>query len=177
MLIVVFAFVTFVVCAFFDWYIHSKYVMHSKKKLVRFLEYLRLGHPEHHIDFPPRRYKNPEHPSGNVHLPGWAGVLSVGLLTLPVLPLAIYVHRLGIVVSVIVVSTLYFLTHNYVHSCYHVPKGRWFEKTKLFARMDAMHRLHHVTSRNGEPVNIAVACFLFDRIMGTAMFPKTQSHR
>ena len=148
--------------------------MHSKSKVIsRLKSFLRDDHlRSHHGDFPPHKYKNKDHPAGNVHLPWWVGTIFTGPVVFATIPFSWYFERPGLLLSTSVTAVLHFIAYNYVHSCYHVPKERWFERIKLFMWMDAFHREHHVRHGQGKPVNLAVALFLFDVIKGTAVFPR-----
>ena len=126
-------------------------------------------HREHHSEYPPKNYQNSEH-GPNVNLPWWAGAIVVGLLTLPGFLVSYFTGYWAIVYVVAATSTFYFLAYNYVHTCYHVPNGkRWFEKTKLYKRMDRYHHVHHARDEEYERlINICVLCPLADWVMGTS---------
>lgn len=63
------------------------------------------------------------------------------------------------------VMTGYYITYEYFHWCMHVPRGRWFQRTRVFKWIDQHHRLHHL-----EPMrNLNVVLPIADYLLGTRL--------
>jgi hypothetical protein len=63
------------------------------------------------------------------------------------------------------VMTSYYIAYEYFHWCMHVPRGRWFQGTRLFKWVDRHHRLHHL-----EPMrNLNVVLPVADYLLGTRL--------
>ena len=170
-LIIIFSImITIIINSFFEWYVHGKF-MHGKwknKRVQKLMNYLfQDTHKEHHRDYPPQSYKNPDH-GPDVHLPLWAGVITVGFMVILGLLVSYFTGRWEIAPCVAMTSALYFWAHNYFHTCFHVPNNRWFETTKFYKAMDKFHEKHHVHKvKWGELVNICVVCPVADFVIKT----------
>ena len=55
----------------------------------------------------------------------------------------------------------YYGLYEYLHWCMHTPAGRWIERTRVFRRLDARHRLHHQLWRMNFNVVLPVGDLLF----------------
>ncbi len=171
-IIIVSILATFIACNFLEWLVHGKF-MHGEmpteylQKLAAHL--FQNKHREHHLEYPPRNYQNSEH-GQNVNLPWWAGALIVGGLTFPGMLISYFSGHWAISWCVAITSTFYFLAYNYVHTCYHVPAGRWLERTRFYNFMNYYHWKHHAREKEwGTLVNICLVCPLADWIMGTSL--------
>jgi hypothetical protein len=90
--------------------------------------------------------------------PWWAGI-GIASIWLPCYWL--------IGVSITGIISLYFCAYEYFHWCMHDPKGRWFESTRWFKRIDAHHHGHHEKMHKNFNVVLPIA----DILMGTYYRP------
>jgi hypothetical protein len=60
----------------------------------------------------------------------------------------------------------YYGAYEYLHWCMHLPKGRWFEDTRVFQWLDHHHLLHH----KWQGKNLNVVCPIADYFFGTLVF-------
>src|SRR3989344_2164412 len=150
---------TVIAGSFFEWFLHNG--MHLSP------DYERLHkHEAHHGDFPPKAYKNPDHAPGKVQLPNWTVILTVTPFTVVGLVISKLTCHYEIVVFAFLTSAFYHIAYQYVHTCFHVPKGRWFEKTALYGDMDRYHHVHHVKEMEfGLTRNLCLLCPIADCIM------------
>ena len=156
---------TVVANSFFEWGIHGL-LMHKGWGG----KYLDQNHHEH--DYPQGSYQNTNH-GPNVHLPIWAGLPTVGIMSTIGCLISYLTGHWEIVWSVATISFLYFLAYNYFHTCFHVPKNRLFEKTKLYGYLNRAHRIHHTYETEWKkPVNVCLVCPLADWVMGTGFQSK-----
>ena len=147
-----------------------------------FTDFSCMGNGEHRIFVKPIKntmmitpkhdYKNFEHGT-HVHLPWWAGMITIGIMTV-LGSLFSYMSSNWIIVWCVAGTSLfYFWAYNYVHTCFHVPNDRWFEKTGLYQFLDLYHQIHHAWGQEwGGRANICLVCPLADWIMGTMFLPK-----
>lgn len=63
------------------------------------------------------------------------------------------------------VSAGYFIAYEYFHWCMHMPKGRWFETTWIFKRMNGHHILHHRYMTKNFNVIVPIADYLFGTLI------------
>ena len=159
---------TFIANSFFEWAIHGL-LMHKEWGT----SYLRTGHHEHHGDYPLTNYKNNYH-GEHVHLPLWGAVITVGFMTIIGLSISYMITRWEVAWTAATVSLFYFWAYNYVHTAFHVPNDRWFEKTRIYKFLDRHHRIHHAIEDKewGKLTNICLLFPFADYVLGTRFSPK-----
>jgi hypothetical protein len=158
----------FAYSSFFEWALH-KFVMHS----ARLLRYPHRAHElEHHALFrADATYFLPGglHPESDAHhltFAWWNAPLLIAL-HLPLFALVYLLGGLGAVGGALLAMTAYYALYEYLHYAMHVPRGRWFERTRLFAFIQAHHRVHHLSYQR----NLNVVLPLADLVLGTRLRP------
>lgn len=157
-----------VINSLFEWLVHGP-VMHGTFGT----RYLQETHKDHHKSFEDNHYKNTDH-GPHVHLPWWSMILTVGIMSIFGLLLSRLTGYQTIFWCMTVTSLVYYYTYQYVHTLMHVPItnrfDQWIVNTRVFKKLDAHHRVHHLASVNepwGTLVNIGLLCTLGDHLMGT----------
>ena len=155
--------VALIVINFLEWFVHGP-LMHGKREL--------LEHRSHHEEYPPQNYQNSEH-GPHVHLPWWVGAIIAGVMTL-LGSFINYLTGLWVITWCFAGTSIFgFWAYNYVHTCYHVPAGRWFETTRWYCFMNRYHFKHHARGYvSGKFTNICVLFPLADWVMGRLLRPK-----
>lgn len=152
----------FVASSFLEWVVHGPF-MHGRFSTPR----QRTFHLDHHRNFLAGDYKNHSH-GNHVFLPWWAAVAIIGVAGTFGLVASLATERWSIVTCVTLVTAAHYWGYQYVHTCMHIPEGRWFEGTRLFRYLDARHRIHHERDQKfSEPTNIGLFSPLFDWIFLT----------
>jgi hypothetical protein len=139
--------VNIVYASFAEWLLH-RYVMHRP---VGWFTYPYKAHAlTHHGMFSGYEYHLTTQSKDKVRMAWWNGPVIVALGVIPFFTITIIFHLYGwrpgawmIFGSAVFVSAAYFATYEYLHWCMHVPKGRWFETTQMFRRLNGHHILHH----------------------------------
>src|SRR5205814_6482138 len=54
----------------------------------------------------------------------------------------------------------YYGAYEYLHWCMHVPRGRWFQRTRVFRWIDRHHRIHHLVPSRNLNVVLPIADFI-----------------
>jgi hypothetical protein len=154
--------------------------------IANLLEWAVHRYPMHHPMFPRIMYKNhaqlhhlaftdgnmpittaPE--LGLVMMP-WYTMLGLFLVASPVMVLAAVLRGPGLAGVFLLGAVLYFLAYETLHASYHLPDatldGIGLGRSRLFRRLRAHHRHHHVLRRMAH-VNFNVTVPLMDRLLGT----------
>lgn len=160
--------VAFLLNAILEWFIHGP-VMHGGLAT----EYLRKSHQEHHGFYEDGRYRNTDH-GHHVHLPWWSMLITVGFLGGIGLVLAKLTGFASVFWAFVLVSVAYYHAYQYIHTLMHIPITNRFDRavisTRIFKRLNAHHRVHHLESSAkpwGKMVNISLLCTLGDHLFGT----------
>ena len=130
----------------YEWLVHGP-LMHGRLgKVIG----LRQGHEDHHQWFGSSEgYANQNH-GDSVALPLWAAVVTLGFAAMLGFFLCILTGYWILMWCMIIVSTCYYIFYQYVHTCMHIPKGRWLERTHWFKKKNAYHKVHHFRDENFE---------------------------
>lgn len=141
--------------SFFEWLVHGP-LMHGRFAT----KFLSRTHHDHHDSYGAEAgYQNHDH-GPHVHLPWWAGAFIIALLTGVGAALSLLTGFWSIAWCAGVVSALYYWLYQYVHTCIHVPTGRWFEGTRAYRYLKRWHHVHHAaTDREWE--RMTHICVLF----------------
>jgi hypothetical protein len=137
-----------VYASFFEWTLH-RHVMH--RPVGRFRYPFEAHACTHHRIF---RADASYHFQGvgekKITMAWWNGpvIVALGILPFVLAALTIFLFGWGRGASIVLgagvfVSVGYFVAYEYFHWCMHMPRGRWFETTRLFRRMNGHHILHH----------------------------------
>jgi hypothetical protein len=171
--VVLFALVSFaglIYASIFEWTLH-RYVMHRPIGPFRYpFEAHACTH--HRIFKADDSYHFRDEGRRNITMAWWNGPVIVLTGVVPfcvlALPILFYGWNVGawIILSAgALVSVGYYSAYEYFHWCMHVPKGRWFETTKLFKRMNGHHILHHRYRSKNFNVVLPIADSLFDTLI------------
>ena len=159
----------FAYSSFFEWALH-KYVLHSP----RLLRYPHRAHQlEHHAIFrADATYFLPGglHPESDAHhltFAWWNAPLLIGL-HLPLFALVYLAGGLAAGAGALLAMSAYYALYEYLHYAMHVPQGRWFERTRVFAFIQAHHRVHHLSYNR----NLNVVFPLADLVLRTRLAPR-----
>ncbi len=152
---------TLIFSSLVEWFIHYS-LMHK---------WGMFDHAEHHIYYPEDNWQNSNH-GLTVDLPLWSGLVTVGFTTAVGFCVSYFTHNWAIVISAGITAFLYFCTYKYVHTCFHIPQGKWFEKTRLCKLMVRYHKIHHTNKDWDHPKNICVVFPIADWFTGTGVLPK-----
>lgn len=154
----------------FEWCLH-RFAMHTP---LRWFMYPYIAHDKtHHGLFSGYNY----HLKGSAHknkimMAWWNGPVIILIGVSPFIAIATYCYLNGFVyeaftiaLSASFVCTSYYGAYEYLHKCMHDPRGRWFETTKLFHRINGHHILHH----RWKKTNFNVVLPMADRWHGTLL--------
>ncbi len=89
----------------------------------------------------------------------WNGPVLIAMASLPFVLWSIFNPSWLLVGCVAGAVACYYGTYEYIHFCMHLPKGRWFENTRLYKWIDEHHRLHHEHMGNNFNVVLPLADF------------------
>jgi hypothetical protein len=155
---------TILLGSFLEWFVHGPFMHGKLGKVVG----LRQGHEEHHSWFGSTEgYANEKHGT-SVALPTWAAFATVGFMSIPGWLLSYLTDHWIIMWCMTGTSLAYYVAYQYVHTCMHIPKNRWLERTRWFQRKNAYHKVHHVVDEKFERfVNICIICDWADRFFRT----------
>lgn len=151
--------------SFFEWTMH-RYVMH--RPFMNFFRYPFRTHAQtHHVVF---RHDDTYHLSRQededvVAFAWWNAPVLIGSHMALLAGLANLAGGWPLFVGGSLGITAYYACYEYFHWCMHVPKNRWFERTRLFQGINLHHRLHHF--RQGTNFNVVLP--LADLLLGTLL--------
>ncbi len=105
----------------------------------------------------------------------WYTIIGLFVVASPVLVVAGLLRGVGLSGVFLLVAVGYFLSYETLHALYHVPDSTLdrigIGKVRLFRRMQAHHRHHHVLKRMSQ-VNFNVTVPLMDVLLGTRERPE-----
>ena len=151
----------FVYCSFFEWALH-RYIMHSE----RFLKYsFRTHQLQHHGVFraDASYFLGEEHDEDameHVTFAWWNAPLLFSLNAPICVLLYFFAGGWASVVGFAAAMGSYYALYEYFHYCMHLPKDRFFERTRFFKFVQLHHRLHHVHYMKNLNVVIPIADFI-----------------
>ncbi|MEP6756979.1 MAG: hypothetical protein ABJA67_15850 [Chthonomonadales bacterium] len=143
--------------SFLEWFIH-KVVMHSTS--ISQLAFDRHA-IEHHVQ---RRslktfYIAPEE-DDKYHLLESSVIPLLWFGHLPVYIAVGYFYNVWAGIGVATSGMLYLLGYEFIHFFIHVPKGHWFQRTRLFRFYCEYHRVHHHKAKINYNIVIPFADFV-----------------
>jgi hypothetical protein len=150
----------------FEYFVHRVgYHAHSAWPAAR------LDHVLHHdVYYPPRAYFEWGPRYRHSH-PWWVETIYVALHAGPLILLARHALAPAAVATAVLVA--YALAVHYVHPAVHRRTGRWWERTRWFKRMIALHAIHH----RDQEVNFNFVLPLGDLLFGTYAPPRRSARR
>ena len=160
-----------VYASFFEWFLH-RYVMHRPFGGFRY-PFDAHARTHHHLFKADDSYHCTDPALVNkITMAWWNGPLIILFGPLPFYLAAVPFAWMGwteiavtIVVTSICISAAYYGKYEYLHYCMHLPKGRWFESTWLFRRLNGHHIIHH----RWMGTNFNVVLPLADLVCGTLL--------
>jgi hypothetical protein len=163
--------VFFVVANLIEWTVH-RYPMHRPLP-PRFM--YRNHTLIHHLAFTDRNMPITRPAELGLIMMPWYTIIGLFALTSPVLVVAGLVRGRGLSGLFLLVAVGYFLSYETLHALYHVPDSTLdrlgIGRIRMFRRMQAHHRHHHVLKRMSQ-VNFNVTVPLMDVLFGTRERPQ-----
>jgi len=167
----------------FEWVLH-KYIMHRPLGPFRY-PFEAHGMVHHRLFKADGTYhvggRGPE-VRDKIPMAWWNGpvIVLIGTVIGP-LPIAAALYWFGwpqAAVVVLVVSLLvfivYFSSYEYLHWCMHAAGSRWFERTRIFRRLNGHHILHHRYMSSNFNTVLPLADWLFGTLLMRAKRPFAQ---
>jgi hypothetical protein len=159
----------FLYASFFEWALH-RFLMHTRVWTYPFNAHAVVHHGlfrsgPTYVLAPGENYKN-------IRFAWWNAPLIIGLHA----PLLFWIGSMAaadIFFGGMAALGLYYFLYEYLHFAMHVPKGRWFEKSRWFVWLDAHHHQHH--ERHFKNLNVVLP--LADYIFGTLIPAKRRIPR
>ena len=150
--------------SFFEWAVH-RYLLHRPRSFFRmwFESHTRI----HHMVFKPDHSYHLQNEADKeiIDMKRWALVV-IGFGSLPyvfVMLVFNFEHEWTMLITGVLLSTMYYCAYEYWHWCMHLPKNRRLERSWLFRRLNGHHLLHHRFM--GKNFNVVLP--LADWCMGT----------
>jgi hypothetical protein len=156
----------------FEWTLH-RYVMHRPLGSFRYPFEAHAG--THHRLFradASYHFQGIDDTHTKIPMAWWNGPVIVLVGVLPFALVALTFARYGwedgapiVFGAGMLVSAGYFIAYEYFHWCMHMPKGRWFETTRIFKKMNGHHILHHRYMSKNFNVVLPIADYLFGTLL------------
>jgi sterol desaturase/sphingolipid hydroxylase (fatty acid hydroxylase superfamily) len=156
-LVIAFA-AAFVYCSFLEWVLH-KHFMHSTRFMREPFERHAVQHHGMHRSC--RSFFADLRERPQYMLIGASFCPILWLLHLPVFAAVEYFVARGAGVGVGLGTACYCLCYEIIHWSEHVPRNRWFERTRWFQFLLEHHRVHHKYARKNYNVVLPLADLLF----------------
>src|SRR3989338_8984007 len=142
MIFLIFLITGVVYASLFEWVLH-RYVMHRPLGWLRF-PYEKHAQTHHRIfraddSYHLRRAED----RLTIPMAWWSGMVLVATASSPFWLAGWLLGSLVAPLGVTVALTCCYTEYEYLHWCMHLPKGRWFERTWLFRKINGHHLLHH----------------------------------
>jgi len=159
-----------VVGSFFEWALH-KFLMHGV--LIKGYPYHRHDRI-HHVEFGsgPDYVIRDATQRNRVSMAWW----NAPLLLLANAPLPILVSWLvgswWVLPGAMAGFLCYYAGYEYLHWCMHVPRPRWFQRTRFFRSVDRHHRIHHEFPMRNLNVFLPFADYLLGTRLHRAPVPQ-----
>jgi hypothetical protein len=156
----------FVVANLIEWTVHRHPMHHPQPPHIMYRNHTLL----HHLAFTDGNMPVTR-PSelGLVMMP-WYTMIGLFVVASPVMALAALVRGRGLAGVFLLAAVAYFLMYETLHALYHLPNAALDHlrvgRSRLFRRMQAHHRRHHILGRMAH-VNFNVTIPLMDALLGT----------
>jgi hypothetical protein len=156
---------SFIYCSFLEWVLH-KHFMHSTQFMREPFERHAVQHHGMHRSC--RSFFADRREEPHYMLVGASFFPILWLLHLPVFAAIEFFVARGAGFGAALGTACYCLCYEVIHWCEHVPRNRWFERTRWFQFLLEHHRVHHKYARKNYNVVLPLADWLF----GTLSFER-----
>lgn len=148
----------------FEWVLH-RYVMHKPFKILGFtFTYAFKAHAiVHHEQFrSDESYEAEpgEERVGKIPMAWWNGVTLVLVGSIPFAIISYLTGPWNILIGISVAMLCYYGAYEYIHYCFHLPKDRFWERTRIFKFLNKHHKIHHEQMGKNFNVVLPLADFL-----------------
>lgn len=160
-----------VFASFFEWKLHRD-VMHKPVRItipfwktVTFAYAFHAHAVVHHRIFGADKTYHLQKKGDEITIPmaWWNGPVLIAIGTSPFVPLSYVTGLWSITFGIACAFTCYYLTYEFIHWCFHLPKNRQPEKFPGFRLLKSHHLLHHL--HMGKNFNVVLP--LADICLGT----------
>ena len=151
--------------SFAEWAIHKR-LMHQP---ILGIQHFYFGHAKvhHGVYKADDTYVVGDRPPRELTLAWWAMPFPI-MLQIPLLAAIALIISLPGMVGFAAALVLYQFSYEYLHYCMHVPRNRWFERTRAFVWLNDHHFEHH--RKHGNNLNIVLP--IFDYLLRTRVRPQ-----
>ena len=147
-----------VFASFFEWTLH-KYVMHGV--LLKGYAYDAHDQVHHKVFDADHHYHLQDTEKAHIVTMAWWNGPVLILLNAPApLLVAWLTGSWWVLPGAMIGFVSYYCAYEYLHWCMHVPRGRWFQRTRVFRWIDRHHRIHHLEPMRNLNVVLPIADFL-----------------
>jgi hypothetical protein len=155
--------------SFFEWSLH-RYLMHGR--WIKGYPYRTHDQVHHKVfDSGPNYHLGERDDHDLVTMAWWNGpVLMLANAPLPTL-VAWLAGSWWVIPGAMAAYVLYYAAYEYLHWCMHVPRERWFERTRLYKWIDRHHRLHHLEPDRNLNVVLPLADWILRTRIARAPIP------
>jgi hypothetical protein len=149
---------SFVYCSFLEWVLH-KHFMHSSRFMREPFERHAVQH--HGMHRSGRSFFADVREEPRYMLLGASFFPIFWLMHVPVFLVFEFLVARGSGFGIALGTAAYCLGYEVIHWCEHVPKHRWFERTRWFQFLLEHHRIHHKYARKNYNVVLPLADLVF----------------
>ena len=151
--------------SFAEWAIHKR-LMHQS---ILGIQHFYFGHAKvhHGVYKADDSYVVGDRPPRELTLAWWAMPFPI-MLQIPLLAAFALLISLPCMVGFAAALVLYQFSYEYLHYCMHVPRNRWFERTRAFIWLNDHPVEHHRKHSN----NLNIVLPLFDYLLRTRVCPQ-----